>query len=258
MLAQLSSPIIFAHRGASAYAPENTLAAFRLAVKHKADAVELDAKLSSDGHVVVIHDQTVDRTTNGTGWVKDMPLEALRELEAGCHYDETFCDELIPTLEEVFESVGDAIIINIELTNYASPRDQLPEKVASLVEHHNISNRVLFSSFNPFVLRRIKHLLPQVPIGMLAGPGISGALFRSPLGRWVSYQALHPYLDNINPALINRIHKSGQQINAWTVNSPEDMRRLFNWGVDGIITDDPPLAYKIREKEDRQKADLTP
>ncbi|MBU0511232.1 MAG: glycerophosphodiester phosphodiesterase, partial [Chloroflexi bacterium] len=118
MYAQLPRPAIFAHRGASAYAPENTLAAFDLAIRQNADAIELDAKLSADGHVVIIHDQTVDRTTDGTGRVSDLQLAALQELDAGCTYDEAFRHERIPTLGEVFDAVGRKILINVELTNY--------------------------------------------------------------------------------------------------------------------------------------------
>ena len=102
MLQQHPQTIIFAHRGASAYAPENTLAAFHLAVQQNADAIELDTKLSRDGHVVVIHDRTVDRTTSGTGQVNDMTLSELQELDAGSHFNATFKDEHIPTLDEVF------------------------------------------------------------------------------------------------------------------------------------------------------------
>jgi glycerophosphoryl diester phosphodiesterase len=106
MYSNLPRPTIFAHRGASAYAPENTLAAFELAIHQKADAIELDVKLSSDDQVVVIHDQTVDRTTNGTGRVNDLPLAALLELDAGSHFDIAYKGESIPTLSQVFETVG--------------------------------------------------------------------------------------------------------------------------------------------------------
>ncbi|HBY09528.1 MAG TPA: glycerophosphodiester phosphodiesterase, partial [Chloroflexi bacterium] len=122
----LPRPAIFAHRGASAYAPENTLAAFKLAVDQGADAIELDAKLCADGQIIVIHDQTVERTSNGAGKVADLPLSALQELDAGSWFGLEFKGEPIPTLDEVFEAVGQKIFINIELTNYASPRDLLP------------------------------------------------------------------------------------------------------------------------------------
>ena len=118
MFAQPPHPLIFAHRGASAHAPENTLAAFLVALQQGADGIELDAKLTADGHVVVIHDQTVDRTTKISGRVRDMPLEALLELDAGSHFDVAFKGEPIPTLQQVFERMGQEVLINIELSNY--------------------------------------------------------------------------------------------------------------------------------------------
>ena len=179
ILDQLSKPAIFAHRGSSAHAPENTLAAFELAIRHGADAIELDAKLSADGHVVVIHDQTVDRTTDGTGKVRELTLAQLSELDAGSYFDIAFRREPIPTLEQVFQAVGYGILINVELTNYASPTDPLPEKVAGLVRKFGLEKRVLFSSFNPLALVRIRRILPEVPVGLLALPGLDGAWARS-------------------------------------------------------------------------------
>lgn len=246
MYAQLPHPAIFAHRGASAYAPENTLAAFELAVCQNADAIELDAKLSADGHVVVIHDQTVDRTTDGTGRVCDFPLAALKELDAGRAYDDAFRQERIPTLGEVFDAVGRQILINVELTNYKSLTDALPDKVAELVKRHNVVQNVMFSSFNPLALRRIHRLLPDVSLGLLAFRGRGGAWARSRLGRWVPYQALHPAAIDTCPGLIQQQQARGFRVHTYTVNTAEDMQRFFEWGIDGIFTDDPPLAQSVR------------
>src|SRR5919108_5142241 len=134
MLTSLPQPIIFAHRGASAYAPENTMAAFELALTQGTDAIELDVKLSADEQAVVIHDATVDRTTGGRGRVKDLSLAELRSLDAGRFFSEKYIGEKIPTLEEVFERVGERTFINVELTNYNSRRDRLVETVSTLVK----------------------------------------------------------------------------------------------------------------------------
>lgn len=247
MYSQLPRPTIFAHRGSSAHAPENTLAAFDLAVSQAADAIELDAKLCGDGHVVVIHDQSVERTTDGDGKVFNLPLAALKELDAGSWFGVEFKRERIPTLEEVFETVGRKIFINVEITNYASPRDQLPEKIADLVRQHGLEKQVLFSSFNPLALRSARRLLPEVPIGLLALPGFPGVWARSRVGGWIlPYEALHPELQDTDANLIQRHHEKDQRVHAWTVNAPEDLKRLFQIGVDGIFTDDPSLARKIR------------
>jgi glycerophosphoryl diester phosphodiesterase len=245
VFSQLASPIIFGHRGASAHAPENTLAAFELAIQQGADAIELDAKFTADGQVVVIHDQTVDRTTNGHGLVRNLSLAQLLKLDAGSHFDIAFSGEPIPTLDEVFEAVGTKTYINVELTNYVSPFDQLPIKVAQLVKKFGVAKRVMFSSFNPFALLRIHRYLPEIPIGLLATPGPSGAWARSGFGRIVPYQSLHPETTDISHHLIDRVHRRGKRLYVYTVNRPEDMIHLFSMDVDGIFTDDPLLARQV-------------
>jgi glycerophosphoryl diester phosphodiesterase len=240
-LNQLIIPTIFAHRGASAYAPENTIAAFELAIHQGADAIELDAKLSSDQHVMVIHDQRVDRTTNGMGLVNELTLNELKELDAGSKFDESFSGEKIPTLSEVLEAIGTKTFINIEITNYSSPWDQLPEIIAETIKHYNLTHRIICSSFNPIALRKFRRLLPEVPLGLLSTPGLSG--FGSRLsGRWMSIQALHPAVQDTNKKLINRYHKYGVRIHAYTVNDLAKMKQLIQWGIDGFFTDDPILA----------------
>ena len=245
MFAHIPQPAIFAHRGASAFAPENTLAAFELAVQLKADAIELDAKLTADGQIVVIHDQSVDRTTNGNGRVGDMKLAQLRQLDAGSHFAPAFQDEHIPTLEEVFNAVGDKIFINVELTNYASITDSLPEKVADLVRRHHLEERVMFSSFNPLALWKARRRLSEPPIGLLAQAGKPGAWARSWIGRIIGYNSLNPELSDVDLHLVEYAHRHGKRILVYTVNQAEDMKRMFQLHVDGIFTDDPLLARQI-------------
>jgi glycerophosphoryl diester phosphodiesterase len=254
MYADLPRPTLFGHRGASANAPENTLAAFELALQHGADAIELDAKLTADGQVVVIHDQSVDRTTDGSGKVLELPLAQLRELDAGSYFDVAFRKERIPTLNEVFEVVGKRTFINVELTNYASPNDDLPDKVVDLVEKHKLGERVLFSSFNPRALQRAHQLNPAIPLGLLALPQLPGLLMRSWVGRrLVPYQALHPEKGDVTPRLVASAHRRGHRLHVWTVNTPADMQQLFALGVDGIFTDEPRLARQVLADADRKQ-----
>jgi len=248
MYTQLPHPAIFAHRGSSAHAPENTLSAFELASSQGADAIELDAKLCADGEIIIFHDQTLERTTDGSGKVLDFSLAAIKELDAGSWYDARFQGETVPTLGEVFESVGQKIVINVELTNYASPRDDLADKVVECIQRYGLQNSVLLSSFNPLALRRAHKLKPEIPLGLLALPGIQGAWARSWLGRFVPYRALHPEMGDTTAKLLQRQHKKGYRVHVWTVNAPERMRQLFEWEVDGIFTDDPLLARQVREQ----------
>lgn len=242
---QLPRPAIIAHRGASAHAPENTLAAFELSLRQEADAIELDAKLTADGQVVVFHDLSLDRTTDGSGPLNKHTFNELRRLDAGSHFDVAFQGEPIPTLEEVLKAVGLLTIVNIELTNYANPFDDLPEKVALLLRRMKLTHRVFFSSFNPLALIRIRRMLPECPVGLLAMSGSRGSLARSWPGRLLKYQALHPEQQDVTEEMVERAHNQGSRIFVYTVNQADEMRRLFNLGVDGIFTDDPVLARQV-------------
>jgi glycerophosphoryl diester phosphodiesterase len=243
-----SHPLVFAHRGASAHAPENTLAAFDTALRQGAHAIELDAKLSADGQVVVIHDATVNRTTDGKGRVSNMELAALRALDAGSFFSDQFRSERIPTLDEVFEMViGTRMLVNIELTNYTTPNDGLVERVCALVKHYGLEKKVLFSSFLPSNLAESRRLLPDVPQGLLALPGWLGWWSRSFGFNFGDFEALHPNMRDATPRRVARVHRLNRRIHVWTVNTAEDIRRLFGWGVDGIFTDDPLLALGVLE-----------
>lgn len=248
MHTETAEPLIYAHRGASAYAPENTLAAFRLALEQGADGIELDAKLSADGEVVVIHDQTVDRTTQGKGRVNQLALSELKKLDAGSWKGDAFTGEKIPTLAEVFASVGGKLKINVELTNYSSPQDGLPEKALALVQEYHLEDSVLFSSFLLSNLAAVRRVWPEAPVGILADPGLKGLRNRSKLSREISPDYLHPYFLDVSRRLVEREKAAGRLLNVWTVNSLIVMRKLIRFGVAGIITDDPLLGLKIREE----------
>lgn len=245
---RIPSPVIYAHRGASAHAPENTLAAFQLALEHGADGVELDAKLSADGQVVVIHDQTVDRTTGAHGIVREMTLAQLKALDAGSSFSSEFAGEPIPTLEEVFVAIGQKTLINVEITNYSSVTDALPDRIADLVIQYNLQERVLFSSFHPLNLIRIRRRLPDTPAAILTQPGSDGKLLRGWFGRLFARGFIHPYFTDVNAETMAVERRAGRRVNAWTINDPEEMLRLYNLRIDGIITDDPRLARRVLEE----------
>ena len=154
MWTDLPRPAVIAHRGDKMDAPENTMAAFYMAAEKGADAIEFDVQLTADGHVVVIHDQTVDRTTNGTGRVSRIQLAALRELDAGTWFSEKFRGERIPTLDEVFETFSKKVYMDIELKNFSTPWDNLVSKVVYLVRDHGVQDRTLLSSFLTHNLRK--------------------------------------------------------------------------------------------------------
>ena len=240
----LPTPVIIAHRGDKAYAPENTLSAFEQAAKKGADAIEFDVKLSADGQVIVLHDPTVDRTTNGSGKVSKLTLNELRSLDAGIQFPGLFPNEKIPTLEEVFTAVGKRLFMNIELSNYFTPTDSLVEKVSNLVKEHGMDNRVFFSSYLPCNLHKAHRFLPNVPQGLLTAAGYLGFLGRN-FGWRNNYDALNPTMATVTANLIKRVHATGKRVITWTVNKEMDIKRMVDLNVDGIITDDPALALRV-------------
>jgi glycerophosphoryl diester phosphodiesterase len=245
MLNELPSPLILCHRGAKNYAPENTLSAFKIALELGADGFELDTQLTSDGHIVVFHDNTVDRTTNGHGKLSKLTLAELRELDAGSSFSEKFRGEKIPTLDEVFEILGKRAFIDVELKNFSTPFDNLAEKVCDVIRRHQIQKNVMFSSFLPWNLKKAAGILPEVPRGLITAKDWRGVWGRSFGFNFGDYDALHPYLGNVTAQQVHRVHKLKRKINVWTVNTEDDLQRMFNWGVDGILTDDPQLALRV-------------
>ena len=229
-------PKIIAHRGASAHAPENTIAAFQLALEQGADGIELDVMLSKDGKLVVIHDDRVDRTTDGKGLVREMTLVELKSLNAGD-------GQRIPTLSEVFEKFGGRFIINVELKNYSSVFDRLPVEVAKLVKEYQLEETVIISSFNPFNLPRFHKKLPGVALGLLTNVNTA----KKWIWRLFEYDALHPHYSDVDQVLVAALHRRNRKVNVWTVDDPAEIKRLAALDVDSIITNDPKAAREVLE-----------
>ncbi len=244
MIEDFPRPILFAHRGDLAHAPENTLPAFEQALQKGADGVELDVNLTADGHVVVIHDSTVNRTTDGTGRVASLTLEAIQKLDAGSWYNEKFAGTKVPLLEEVFGIIGKDKMINIELKGFSAQRGGLVTKVCELIKRHNNQSQILFSSFFPSSLNVAAQSLPEVPRGLLAMSGFLGLWARSFGFMFGDYQALHPHISSTSREQMQRAHRLKRRVHVWTANTPEEISRLKDWGVDGIITDDPYTAVR--------------
>jgi glycerophosphoryl diester phosphodiesterase len=230
----LGRPFVLGHRGASHAAPQNTLAAFRKAADVGADGIELDVHLSRDGVPVVIHNNTVDATTDGHGLVREMTLTQLKALDAGAHFDAAFEGERIPTLEEVLAEVGAQLLTNIELK--AGQTAALVSAVVDLVRRMGMANRVWFSSFKPYALYRVRALAPDIPCGLLYGPLNPGTLLLRP---FTPHEALHPYKDLLTERAVHRAHEHGLRVFTWTLDDPAVARKFAAWGVDGIITNEP-------------------
>jgi glycerophosphoryl diester phosphodiesterase len=223
------------------------LAAFEKAVELGADGIEFDVHLSADGVPVVIHDFTVDGTTDGSGQVASLTLAQLKQLDAGSTFDPPFIDERIPTLEEVLETVESRLLLNIELKT-TNPRDNgLEQAVITQVEQHGMEKHVLFSSFNPFSLRRAKRIAPHIPVGLLYALDLPLPLRRAWLAFLVPHEARHPEHTMVDAHYVAWARRRGYQVNTWTVDDPGEMRRLINLGVDSIITNVPDVLHSILE-----------
>ena len=238
-------PIIIAHRGASARAPENTLAAFRKAIQIGAGVAELDVHLSADGDVIVIHDETLDRTTDGQGAVGELKTAAIQAVDAGRWKDVKYLGERVPTLTEVLEAVGQELVLCIELKG----GEGLPEAVVNAVLDAAVERRVLFFSFYPDHVRALKALEPEIPVVWLVGresadtDGYAVSLPEQAVAMGADVLGLSMRI--VDAAIVIASHGAGLPVFAFTANRPDHINALVAAGVDGVITDRPDFARDI-------------
>jgi glycerophosphoryl diester phosphodiesterase len=264
--------LLLGHRGASAYAPENTLASFNLAFEQGADGVELDVTLTKDGAPIVIHDDTVDRTSDGQGRVGEMTVAEIQRLDAGKWFDAKYRGEKIPTLEEVLTRVPANKIVNIELktealrawhanaTRLAFPQyakisvqmsvrlwepPHLERAVVRVIEQTRAANRVIVSSFNPIALYRVMKLNPSLARGLLYFKELPFFLGRGWLRFLARPHALHPRNTTVTENFSRWARAKNYRVNTWTVDDRDEARRLIALGVNGIITNKPDILRGV-------------
>ncbi len=275
---------VIAHRGASAYAPENTLSAFALAAEQNADWFELDCTLSKDGAVIVIHDDDVERTTNSVGKVCDLTLAELKKLDAGSWFDARFADERLPTLDEALDLAKDRIGVYVEIKSSDNDtklmqailklpdRDQhrltpkqrremmrlieesgtrnlaLTRKVIALIRKRDMKRQVVIQSFSPIVCAVAIEEAPELRTELLGSEDEDNPARWPTYMRWlylIGAEAFNPQHDSLTPERLGNFHRSGKTVAVWTVDDPGDMRRYADWGVDAIITNKPDLCLDI-------------
>ena len=237
---------IFGHRGASGYAPENTLEAFKLAADMGSDGIELDVQLTKDGQVVVCHDEMIDRTSDHKGFVKDFTLEELKSFNFNNHNEKyPYCS--IPTLEEVLQLVKPTQMdINIELKTGVFHYDGIIEKTFELVEKYQMQDRIIYSSFNHNTVKEIKEKQPTAYTGFLHTDCI---IDLAKYAKENGADALHPaYYFLIYPEYLMEAKKYGLDINSWTINEEQYIAMALQLGINCIITNYPDLAIAIRDK----------
>lgn len=222
---------LWAHRGDSFHAPENTMAAFRAAERAGADGIELDVHLSREGVPVVLHDATLDRTTDGRGPVARRTVRELRRLDAGGWFAPSFAGERVPTLEEVFAWAKDRLRLNVEIKTAAAA-----DAVCRLLRRYP-GVRILVSSFDHRALEKLREEAPLLPLGFLS----DGHLWRRAAERAArcGAESFHPRHDAVTGPLVAACHRRRMAVHAWTVDDPVRFRRLKRRGVDGVMTNDP-------------------
>ena len=240
-----SSPRIFAHRGDSGAAPENTLAAFESAIACGAEGVEFDVQRTGDGELVVIHDESLQRTAGSPEQVREITLEALQTLDAGGWFAPEFSGQRVPTLAQVLELLRPGeLTLNIELKTNRVPYPGLAEAVLGLVRKFGMEERVILSSFNHYSLEEAKQFAPQVACAALVETQL--------LEPWDyvarhGFQALHPAYQAVNVKMVAECHDRGLALRPWTVDDEESARALMALGVDGIITNQPARLLRWRD-----------
>ncbi|MBI5879481.1 MAG: glycerophosphodiester phosphodiesterase [Chloroflexi bacterium] len=235
-------PFNFGHRGAMSIAPENTLVSLAAARDAGADGVEFDVQFAKDRALVIIHDDALERTTNGHGRVSDYTLAELQALDAGGRFDARFAGERIPTLDEVFALPGRPLALNIEIKLEPALKEDtgLEQAVVDCIRRNRAESRVLISSFNWHALRRIRRIAPDLRIGVLYAHPIDEAEVAD-----LRAEAMHPRWSLVDAEFVQRVHARGQQVNVWTVNEEADMRRMIALGIDTLMTNFPQRLKPI-------------
>ncbi|WP_339235809.1 glycerophosphodiester phosphodiesterase [Paenibacillus sp. FSL R5-0517] len=234
---------IIAHRGASAVCPENTMSAFERSLELGATGIETDVQMTSDGRLVLIHDETLSRTGGAEGWVKDTSYDQLRTRDAGSWFHADFAGERIPSLEELFKLVqGKGTLLNLELKNGIVSYKGMEEKVIQAIRDWNLEQQVVLSSFNHASLVRCKRLAPEIRTALL---------YMEKLYRPYDYAAkleasgLHPYKLAVTQQDVSATLAHGIVTYPFTVNDPAEMQAMIDMGVQGIITDAPDVLASL-------------
>jgi glycerophosphoryl diester phosphodiesterase len=237
---------VVAHRGYSGCYPENTMLAFREAVKTGCDEIELDVQLAKDGTVVVIHDEKIDRTTDGSGNVRDFTFKELTRFNAANTWNGKFQKETIPSFEEYCEWAATVpVTTNIELKTGIVCYEDIEQKTIDIIRKNGLEKKVMFSSFNHCSLLTAKTIAPSIPAGALVeDPGIVHAGYYC---KKYGFEFYHPACKSLSDAAVKELKDHGIGINVWTVNGMAELEQLYEWGVSGVITNYPSVCRRYLE-----------
>jgi glycerophosphoryl diester phosphodiesterase len=233
-----------AHRGFSGKFPENTMRAFAEAVAAGCDGIETDLHMTKDGVLVLCHDETIDRTTDGTGYIVEYNYSDLCKFDAGLKCGKEFANEKIPSLDELLEfMIGKDLLINLELKNNIINYKDMEEKVVEKIYEYKLEKSVILSSFNHYSMVKAKEVDCKIKTGLLYAASLYNV---HEYAEELNADAVHPYYPSVfDENIVKNIHEKGIVINAYTVNEEADMKRLISLGIDGIITNYPDKLKKM-------------
>lgn len=235
-------PMILAHRGARKVAPENTLAAFKKAIKLGFDGIEMDVVLTKDKVPIVFHGNDLSHSTRENGFIHEMTSSDIFKVDAGSTFEEKFKGEKIPTLAETLDLFKDTnMLINIELKNQPGKKNGIETAVAEMIYNYGFQDKVLISSFSPLMLRRFSKISPKIPSALLIGPHPFFFLKTLLSANMLKVTAINPVFQYTSERLVNFAHTMNWRVFTWTINTRQEYKRAVEMGVDGIITDEPEL-----------------
>lgn len=235
--------MIIGHKGAAGYAPENTLASLKKAVEMGLKFIEIDVQFTKDQEIIVMHDYTLERTTNGKGMVKSHTLSEIKELSAGLWYNEAYKDEKVPTLEEVLRFLPKDTMLNIEIKNIARERNGIEEKILEIIKRFDIEDQILISSFDHLSLKKVRTLNSSIKIGLLLYAYLIDP-FRYIEESGIKPFSVHPAIEYLDLEFADEAKKRGYKVFPYTVNSVEEYAFCMYLGVEGVFSDYPDLAMK--------------
>lgn len=229
--------LLLGHRGAMGLAPENTVTSIKMALEYNVDLFEIDVHLSNDKKIIVMHDEKVDRTTTGTGYISQLSSKYIKSLDAGMKFSERFKGERVPFLEEIFELMKyNHVLLNIEIKNGPVFYKGIEKQVIQLIDRYNYYERIIISSFDHYTLKTVKEINKNIYTGLLYGCNILN--FEEYVEK-LQVAAVHPHYHWVTKELIKKMHKRNIAVNTWVVNDPQEYKKFSRMGVDSIGTNFP-------------------
>ena len=242
--------LVFAHRGASGYAPENTLPAFELAAEMGAGGIEFDVQITRDRKLIIHHDRELGRTEDASGLLSDWTLADLRAMDVGSWYGDAFAHVQMPTPVEVVEAVGGRLLMNFELINDSPELNGVGPLLVDFFRRMDLFDRAMISSFNPLALWEVRKLEPRITLGALWSPREPWYVQTPEWAGRIHPEALHPKHVLVTPELVSEAHARGQRVHTWTINDAESARRMMTMGADMVMGDYPDVLRQAVQRHE--------